>query len=145
MTVRAFCITALLCLGGCDLIPFSGSQLSGTLTQSPADWTLAASADVIELETNSDTPYSVKLWIIGLGTDLYVHAGTNRATWVEHIEVDPAVKLLIGESLYELRAERVPDQSEFDRFADAYEIKYGRRPGNEKVTEAYLFRLKERN
>ncbi len=128
-------------LSGCDLIPFSSGELSGSLTEPPADWTAVASEDVIELETNPAEPYSVKLWIIGQGADLYVHAGANRATWVEHIEQDDNVRLLIGESLYELRAVRVESAEEFAAFAAVYEEKYGNRPRNENVNEAYLFKL----
>ena len=134
-------LAALLILGGCDLIPFSGGALSGNLTAAPEDWTQVASADVIELETNPAEPYSVKLWIIGMGPDLYVHAGANRATWVEHIEQDPQVRLLIEDSLYELRAVRVESAEEFSAFAAVYEEKYGNRPRNENVNEAYLFKL----
>jgi hypothetical protein len=47
----------------------------------------------------------------------------------------------VEDSIYDLTATRVASQDEFDRFADAYEKKYGRRPGNENATEAYLFRL----
>ena len=120
----------LLCvlLSGCDLIPFSGGELSGSLTTPLADWTEAASKEVIELETNPAEPYSVKLWVIGNGPDLYVHAGANRATWVEHIEQDANVRLLIDDSLYELRAVRVESAKEFADFANVYEAKYGSRP-----------------
>ena len=131
-------------LAGCDLIPFSGGALSGTPTEPPADWTEAASPDVIELETNPQNPYSVKLWIIGMGSDLYVHAGANRATWVEHIEQDANVRLLIDEALFELKAVRVESAEEFEAFAEVYEEKYGNRPRNENVNEAYLFRLSSR-
>jgi len=133
-----------LMLSGCDMIPFSSGALSGTPTEPPADWTDAASPEVIELETNPVEPYSVKLWIIGMGPGLYVHAGANRATWVEHIEQDPNVRVLIGASLYELRAVRVESAEEFAAFAEVYEVKYGNRPRNENVDEAYLFRLMPR-
>ena len=71
-------------------------------------------------------------------------AGANRSTWVEYIEADPNVRLQVDDSIYELVAARVNDQAEFDRFSDAYEKKYGRRPRNESVSEAYLFRLAAR-
>ena len=57
------------------------------------------------------------------------------------MEEDPNVRLRVNESIYELAASRVNSQEEFDRFSDAYEQKYGRRPRNESVVEAYLFRL----
>ena len=138
-------ITASCLLGGCGYIPFSSGELDGTLTPPPADWTEAAKANIIELESNPSEPYSVKLWIIGTGSKLYVHAGANRTTWVEHMEADPRVRLLIDDALYELQGVRVTDAGEFAAFADEYKIKYGRRPRNENVDEAYLFRLEPRS
>jgi hypothetical protein len=79
------------------------------------------------------------------GEHLYVHAGAKRSAWVEHIEGDPAVRVCIDESIYELAAARVESRAEFDRFSDAYQRKYGRRPRNSNVREAYLFRLSARN
>ena len=143
-TRNALILALALMLAGCDMIPFSGGALQGTASNAPADWSDVASADVIQLETNPAAPYSVKLWIIGDGSRLYVHAGANRATWVEHIESDPRVRLLIGDALYDLQAQRVTDQGEFDAFSDLYEVKYGNRPRNESVAEAYLFRLSPR-
>lgn len=134
-------LAVVLMLTGCDFIPFSGSKLEGRLAPVPGDWTTIAQPDVIRLETQPSDPYSVKLWIVGQGPLLYVHAGANRAAWVEHIEADADVRLLIDGNLYELMAERVTDQGEFDAFADLYEAKYGNRPRNESVDEAYLFRL----
>ena len=138
-------LAVLLISTGCDFIPFSGGKLEGRLTPVPANWTTIAKPDVIQLETQPGNPYSVKLWIIGQGPLLYVHAGANRAAWVEHIEADANVRLLIDGNLYELMAERVSDQGEFDAFADLYEAKYGNRPRNESVDEAYLFRLVARS
>jgi hypothetical protein len=134
-------LAAVVTLTGCDFIPFSGGKLEGKLAQAPADWAAIARPDVIRLETQPSDPYSVKLWIVGKGPLLYVHAGANRAAWVEHIEADANVRLLIDGNLYELVAERVTDPGEFDAFGDLYEAKYGHRPRNEDVDQAYLFRL----
>lgn len=134
-----------LAAGCADMIPLASGELEGVLRKAPADWTQVSVQHVIELETNPVEPYSVKLWIVGFGEKLYVHAGTNRARWVENMEADPSVRLLIGPSLYELEGSRVNSQDEFEAFADAYEQKYGSRPGNESVTEAYLYRLAPRN
>lgn len=131
-------------ISGCSYIPFSAGELSGTVTQAPADWSEIAAPKVIRLETNPTDPYSVKLWIIGHEDKLYVHAGANRATWVEHIEVDPRVRVLIGDKLFELTAERVASQDEFDAFSELYKAKYGNRPRNGKADEAYLYNLRQR-
>ena len=57
------------------------------------------------------------------------------------METNPDVRLRVAGEIYDLRASRVEDQDEFDRFSDAYQQKYGSRPWNESVDEAYLFRL----
>lgn len=144
---RALAVMVVLGLVACDadFVPLAGGALTGRLTPPPGDWTEIARPEIIRLETNPAKPYSVKLWVVGQGSNLYVHAGANRAAWIEHMDADPGVKVLIGEALYELSARRVTSQSEFDEFAAAYEAKYGNRPRNEKVNEAYLYRLVPRN
>ncbi len=137
----------ILTLGaGCsaDYLPFSSGALAGVEQTNPGSFVEVGARNVIQLETRTDTPYSVNLWVIGKTDHLYVFAGDNRATWVEHIEVNPAVRLRSGEDIYLLQAERVTDAEEFVAFADAWEAKYGRRPRNENVDETYLFRLTPR-
>ncbi len=140
--VFALLLTALV--AGCSepFVLLSGGGLEGTTLPTPESWSFTDDVDTVQLETNATDPYSVNIWVITLGDALYVHAGANRATWVEHIEEDPNVRLRVDGSIFELVASRVEAQEEFDRFSDAYEAKYGRRPRNESVVEAYLFRLK---
>ena len=130
-------------LAGCErpfvLIP--GGALDAETVETPESWEFTDEVSTIQLETNPADPYSVNIWVTALGPSLYVHAGDNRAEWIANMEADPEVRLQVEESIYELTAARVDAQAEFDRFADAYEKKYGRRPGNEDATEAYLFRL----
>ncbi len=135
----AFVAPALGCGGPFVLLP--GGALEGEVAPVPDSWAFTDEIDTIQLETNRADPYSVNIWVIALGEHLYVHAGANRAAWVEHMESDANVRLRADGSIYELEAARVDGQDEFDRFSDAYEQKYGRRPRNESVGEAYLFRL----
>jgi hypothetical protein len=130
-------------MAGCSrpFVLMPGGALDGPTAPLPASWSFTDEIDTIQLETRPAAPYSVNIWVIALGEHLYVHAGKNRSTWVEAMEADPKVRLRAGENIYELAAARVADQAEFGRFADAYEKKYGRRPRNENVGEAYLFRL----
>jgi hypothetical protein len=121
-----------------------GKTLEGQTVAAPADWSFTDAVSTVQLETRPADPYSVNIWVIALGEHLYVHAGANRSEWVEHMEADPNVRIRVDESIYELRASRVDGQDEFDRFSDAYEKKYDRRPRNENVGEAYLFRLAAR-
>ena len=120
---------------------FPGGALEGPTVAIPESWSFTDDTDTVQLETNPGDPYSVNIWVVAMDDHLYLHAGTNRATWVENLEADPDVRLRVNDPIYELAASRVDSQEEFDRFSDAYEQKYGRRPGNESVVEAYLFRL----
>ena len=131
--------TVAACGGPFVLLP--GGALEGQLTEPPADWSFTDAVSTVQLETRAADPYSVNIWVIALDEHLYVHAGASRSAWVEHMEADPNVRLRVDDSIYELAASRVGSQDEFDRFSDAYEKKYGSRPRNESVAEAYLFRL----
>lgn len=130
------------CSGPFVLLP--GGALDGPTAPVPESWAFTDAVDTVQLETRPTDPYSVNIWVVALDEALYVHAGASRSTWVEHLEADPRLRLRVDGTLYELSASRVRDQAEFDRFSDAYERKYGRRPRNENVEEAYLFRLEPR-
>ncbi len=145
LALAAACALAgfvLACGGPVLLLP--GGELHGPPAAVPGDWTAALAPDTVQLETRPGDPYSVNIWAIGLGPHAYVHAGASRSTWVEHMEADPNVRLRVDGTIYELHATRVASQAVFDCFSDAYAVKYGRRPRNEDVSEAYLFRLDPR-
>ena len=126
-------LIAMLALGcGGPFVLLPGGELEGEVVAVPDSWVFTDDIDTIQLETNPAEPYSVNIWVVALGDGLYVHAGANRAEWIEHMEADPAVRLRADESIYELSAARVEAQDEFDRFSDAYE------------SEAYLDRLTAR-
>lgn len=129
---------------GCGYVPLPGGELDGTVKPVPEDWSLLAETSIVQIETRPSDPYSVNLWAVGMGPVVYLHAGANRASWVEHLEADPRLRMQVDGDLYELRAARVASQEEFDRFADAYDAKYGLRPRNENVAEVYLLRLEPR-
>ena len=140
----AVTLTAWIAGCGRPLVLLPGGALEGTTVATPDSWSSTDGVKTVQLETLPADPYSVNIWVIALGESLYVHAGANRSTWVENLEADPKVRLRVNDSIYELAASRVDTQQEFDRFSDAYEKKYGRRPRNENVGEAYLFRLRAR-
>ena len=129
-----------LACGPTLLLP--GGELNGALSAPPTDWGWTQEVETIQLETRPEDPYSVNIWAVGIDDKLYVHAGANRSNWVENMEADPSVRVLIDDRIYELTADRVEDQAEFEAFSDVYEKKYGSRPRNENVNEAYLFRLR---
>ena len=145
MSARLIAVSCLLLIAGCGpILLLPGGRLEGATAPTPNDWSFSDEVATVQLETRPEDPYSVNLWAVGMGPLLYVHAGANRSRWVEHLEVNPDVRVRVEDSLYELRASRVDGQQEFTRFSDAYEAKYGSRPRNENVAEAYLFRLKAR-
>ncbi len=147
---RSLTATAVIAFGlllsACDgpLVLLPGGALEGDVAPTPDGWAFTDDISTIQLETHPAEPYSVNIWVVALDDALYVHAGANRATWIEHMERDPNVRLQAEAALYELSAARVTEQAEFDRFSDAYQQKYGTRPRNENVDEAYLFRLTPR-
>lgn len=143
MFVRLGSLFALVGLvSGCGgpFVVLPGGKLDGTAAAAPSEWSITE-VKTVQLETLPADPYSVNIWAIGIGPSVYVHAGANRSEWVENMETDPNVRLRVEGSIYHLQASRVEGQDEFDAFSDAYEAKYGSRPRNGSVSEAYLFRL----
>jgi len=123
------------------ILVMPGGALSGTPESVPSDWGWTDEVSTIQLETRPEDPYSVNIWVIASGDKLYVHAGANRSTWVEHMEANPAVRVQIEAKIFDLTASRVEDQQEFDAFSDGYEKKYSTRPRHDDIQEVYLFRL----
>ncbi len=145
MSVRIAAISWLLWIAGCGpCVLFPGGSLDGATAPVPSDWSFTEEVSTVQLETRPEDPYSVNIWAVGLGSSLYVHAGANRARWIENMEANPDVRVRVEGRLYDLKATRVESADEFARFAEAYEAKYGSRPRNEDVREAYLFRLERR-
>jgi len=142
---RLIAVFSLFLFAGCGpflLLP--GGKLGGTAASAPKDWAFTDEVDTVQLETRPADPYSVNIWAVGMGPLLYVHAGANRSSWVENMEANSDVRIRIEDKIYDLSASRVEGTDEFARFSDAYEEKYGSRPRNDDVAEAYLFRLEAR-
>ena len=132
----------LVLLSGCSYIPFGGGELSGTEVATPTEWSVLEDVKVIKIETQPEAPYSVNLWVVGIGPVLYIHSGDNRTTWVEHLETNPKLRLKNGDSIYQLSATRVTDADEYAKFSEVYAAKYGNPPRNSNVGEVYIYRLK---
>ena len=139
--ILLICFLFMAC-GPFVLLP--GGALDGASSPSPADWAWTDDYSTIQLETRPEDPYSVNIWIVADGDKLYIHAGANRSAWVENMQSNPTVRVQIEDRIFDLHATRVEEQQEFDHFADGYEKKYGSRPRNSSVAEAYLYRLTAR-
>lgn len=147
MAFRLLPFAFALLLSGCgDSSPMAGGLLEGPEAAPLSDWTAVGQDDIVQLETHGDEPYSVNLWVIGDGANLWVYRGTSEAQWVDNMKTNPLVRIRIGEVIYPLRAERVSDAQAFARFAQAWDEKYGSSgPKSTNVAEAYLFRLLPRD
>lgn len=144
--IKTIPFVLLLSVAACSgpFVTIPGGALDGELAPIPSDWAFTDEISTVQIETNPSDPYSVNIWALGMGPSLYLHAGANRATWVEHLDANPNIRVRIEGWLYELASSRVTEEAEFATFADAYEVKYGRRPRNEEVSEVYLLRLSAR-
>ena len=140
--LAALAFVASACGGPFLILP--GGELDGTVAPVPEDWSFTDDVSTIQIETNPADPYSVNIWVAAVDASLYLHAGANRAAWVEHLEADPRLRVGIEGTLYELASTRVTGEDEFARFITAYEAKYGVRPRNENIAEIYLLRLDAR-
>lgn len=131
---------------GCEYLPFGQGPLQGQVVPGPDDWSEVGEIDIIQFETNGpEGPYSVNLWIANVDGGLHVFAGDNETDWVLNIRSDENVRLGANGSIYELKATRVTDADQFEKFAQEWEAKYGNRPRNENVDETYLYRLTARD
>jgi hypothetical protein len=144
-TLASLAAAALLAAGcGGPFLLLPGGKLDGAASDPPDSWSFLDEIDTVQLETRPSDPYSVNIWVTRVDESIYLHAGADPGSWVEHIEANPNVRLGVEGAVYDLTAARVDTQDEFDRFAEAYDEKFGLRPRNEDVTEAYLFRLAAR-
>ena len=105
--------------------PLPGSALRGVVIAPPPDWGQLGTAQVVQLETRPDAPYSVNIWGVADGAKYYVAAGGGGKTkWTAYIAANSNVRLRIAKSIFELRATRVQDAAELKRIGGLYEAKY---------------------
>ena len=133
-------------LAGCaePFIVLAGDELSGEVTDPPADWSALEAEEIIQLETQPDDPYSVNIWMVAQGPDLYVATGDDPTNWTRHIDENPDVRVRIRGLIYELEAVRVGDQEEKRRIGMAYVSKYDVDDDDNWVRDGQLFRLDRR-
>lgn len=141
--VAALACATFACAGGpCGLLP--GGALDGEVRGAPADWAFAGDSGTAQLETQADEPYSVNLVYTIVDDTLYINAGNTETNWVRNLEADPAVRLRIDEVVYELRAERVTDDTEIARFGKAWTSQSMFRRDPTGFDEVWIYRLRAR-
>ena len=139
-------ILIAIALSGCDPMgPLPGGALAGVVKTPPDDWTKIAKIDTVQLETSSDDPYSVNLWVVTLDSQLYVAAGGGDTRWSRHISRNPNVRLRIEANIYELRASPVDDHEVLEGVRLAYIDKYPMDPESEEFNDSTIFLLDRPN
>jgi hypothetical protein len=145
--MRPLLLVALL-LGalGCEPMgPIPGGRLSGEVASGPdPDWSFTGAIETVKLETRPSDPYSVTTWVVDHDGSLYVPTrNPDSRRWVRYVTADPAVRIRVGDRIYERRAVRVTDAAELDAVADALIAKYQiERPAPDEPVA--LFRLDPR-
>lgn len=139
-------VAATTLLAGCDepFIVLSGGALSGEVVPPPADWSFMDDVEVVQLETRPEDPYSVNIWAVALGPDLYIATGEDGTNWTKILETDRDVRLRADDKIYELRATPVVDPDERAAVAAAYVHKYDVDSDDNWVAVGQVFRLDRR-
>ncbi len=148
---RAWPWFSALLLAACGPIgPIPGGKLRGDSASEPvADWSFTDAHHAAQLETRPADPYSVNTWCVGYRDSLYVPTSMIRGPgdpmereWVRNVVEDPRVRIRIGDTIYERRAQRVTDGAEFAavraRLIEKYGLEGGEPDPNRNV---WLFRL----
>ena len=133
-------------LSACEgpFIVTSGGGLSGTEVEAPAVWAFESESALAQLETRPEDPYSINLVYVQIEGNLYIYAGNTRTNWVEHIEQNPNVRIMVDETIYAARAIRVDDDNEFDAFATLWANRSMFQRDPKQFDEVWLYRLEAR-
>jgi oligopeptidase A len=111
-----------------------GVWLTGELAPKPQNWAFTDSHQEVFVETATwyGIPHSVTTVVAVADGRLYVPSIYEQPSefpgtkfWNGNIARNPDVRLKIGDSVYELRAEQVTDEDEFQRGFEALADKYG--------------------
>ena len=127
----AFLFLLVLCVGCGPIGPFSGGRLSGEEGGWQDDWNNAADVTEIQLETGSEDPHSVNLWIVVVDHEAYVATSLlmgsevpEEREWVRNVTADPRVRIRVEEIVYPAQLESVDDPALRARLLEAYQSKY---------------------
>jgi hypothetical protein len=134
--------TVIACEGPFVLLP--GGELAGEAAPAPADWSFAGDYGTAQLETKPDEPYSVNLAYTIVDGSVYINAGDTETQWVKNIAADPRVRLRVEGVIYELRAERVEEPAEIERFAAAWTSQSVFRRDPTGLDPVWIYRLRAR-
>jgi hypothetical protein len=139
-----FVMLLVMMLVGCSdpLILLPGGLLSGETRAAPVQWSDVP--ETIQVETRPSDPYSINIWGVGIGQNLYIATGSDGTTWTEFIDDNPNVRARLGTSIYELAATLVNDKAELEAVGETYVVKYDLDREDNWVSEAMVYRLDRR-
>lgn len=134
-------LSVVLLVAGCSepLSMFPGGSLSGEVRQAPLEW--MGVPETIQVETNPADPYSINIWAVDIGDNLYIATGKDGTTWSGYIGRDPNVRARVDGIVYELVATRVTDPVEHADVLDMYIQKYDVDVEGSWVETGMVFRL----
>ena len=139
-------IAFVVFLAGCGK-PFGfipGRELDGDEAPPPQDWAEIDKIATVQLEFRPDKPYSINIWAVGIGQDMYVATGEDGTRWTEYLQQTPEVRVQVRESIYPLNATRVLDPAEHHSATDAFVAKYNL-DEDSWVVNGQVFRLDRRS
>lgn len=141
---RLIGLIGLAALAACSepFVTVPGGELAGQTLDPPAEW--VAVPDTFQLETRPHDPYSINIWGVGVGPDLYVATSADGTSWTGYLDADSNVRVRLHDDIYPLRAAVVEDRAERDRVARAFADKYEVDPGDGWVIEGMIIRLDRR-
>lgn len=115
--------TALLGACGGPIGPIPGGRLRGTVVTVPiADWSFAAPARRLQLETRPEDPHSVTVGFALAEGRLYIDLGarSDRHCWRRFVRDDPRVRVRFGTRVYTARVEPVFEPGELAAARSAF-------------------------
>lgn len=134
-----------ICACSAPVGPIAGGTLEGEQADWPEDWAFTDNTEFALLQTRPDDPYSVTIWAVTAGDNLYIAAVDKDSKWVKNVAQNPDVIISIEGKLYDARAVVVTDTQEFQLVGQAYLEKY-EWDHTEKYDEdeGIVFRLRQR-
>ncbi len=123
------------------LVMLPGGALQGNEERPPAEWVGVPDTVQVEFRPATD-PYSINVWAVGIGADVYIATGRDGTRWTEMLKEDAAVRLRIEDRIYApLRAVPVADGEELLRVRGRYIEKYDVEPDSNMLDGALVYRL----
>ena len=147
MTRAALAAAVLLaaCGAGGPVGWMHGGKLDGQVVAAPVDdWAFTRGVETIQLETRPDEPYSVNVWCVAKGPNLWISAGSESNTWAKNLVADPRARVRVGDKVYERAAVPVTDPAEVELVLALYAEKYDTQPKPNGLMTTQQFRLDPR-